>query len=111
MSSARLFSPLALQAGCRFTLDSGQSRYIGGVLRLCAGDSVTLFDGTGGEYEAILISVGKNGAEVETGEHRPRSVESVFAVQLVQAISKGDRMDLLVQKATELGVARRTPPI
>ena len=109
MSSARLFSPLALQEGFRFTLDSEQSRYLGGVLRLRAGDSVTLFDGTGGEYDAILVSLGKNGVEVETGEHRPRSVESGLAIQLVQAISKGDRMDLLVQKASELGVARITP--
>ncbi len=109
MSSARLFSPLALQAGCRFTLDSGQSRYVGGVLRLRAGDSITLFDGTGGEYEAILVSLGKKGAEVETGEHRTRSVESRLTIQLVQGISRGDRMDLLVQKATELGVARITP--
>jgi 16S rRNA (uracil1498-N3)-methyltransferase len=109
MSSARLFSPLALQAGCRFKLDSGQSRYLGGVLRLRVGDSISLFDGTGGEYEAILVSLGKNEAEVETGEHRTRSVESRLAIQLVQAISRGDRMDLLVQKATELGVARITP--
>jgi len=109
MSSARLFSPLALQAGCRFMLDSGQSRYLGGVLRFRVGDSITLFDGTGGEYEAILVSLGKNGAEVETGEHRTRSVESRLTIQLVQGISRGDRMNLLVQKATELGVARITP--
>ena len=109
MSPTRLYSPVPLQPHSQLTLDSGQARYLTRALRLRLGDTLTLFDGSGGEYDAKIVRVGKNDVDVETGAFLDRSAESNLAIRLVQGISKGDRMDTVVQKATELGVQRITP--
>lgn len=109
MSPVRLFSPLPLQPHNLITLDAGQARYLMRALRLRLGDSITLFDGSGGEYVAEIVRVGKNDVDLQTGEYSDRSIESALRIRLVQGISKGDRMDTVVQKATELGVARISP--
>ena len=109
MSPTRLYSPIPLQPHSQLTLDSGQARYLTRALRLRLGDTLTLFDGSGGEYDAKIVRVGKNDVDVETGAFLDRSAESNLAIRLVQGISKGDRMDTVVQKATELGVQRITP--
>jgi 16S rRNA (uracil1498-N3)-methyltransferase len=79
------------------------------VLRLQAGDAVTLFDGTGGEYPATLGEIGKRHAAARLGEHAPREAETPYAVTLVQGIAGGDKMDWLIEKAVELGVRRVVP--
>ena len=109
MSPTRLYSPAPLRPHSQLTLDSGQTRYLTRALRLRPGDTLTLFDGSGGEYGAKIVRVGKNGVDVETSAFLDRSAESKLAVRLVQGISKGDRMDTVVQKATELGVHRISP--
>ena len=109
MSPTRLFSPVRLQAHSRQTLDSGQARYLARVLRLRLGDSLILFDGTGGEFSAEIVLVEKNRVDVETGSLAECSTESELSIQLVQGISKGDRMDTVIQKATELGVQKVSP--
>ncbi len=75
------------------------------VLRLREGDTLTLFDGTGGEWDAVLV--GKR--EVRIGEKRAIERESPLAITLVQGVSSGERMDYTVQKAVELGVAAIQP--
>lgn len=109
MSPTRLYSPAPLRPHSQLTLDSDQTRYLTRALRLRPGDTLTLFDGSGGEYGANIVRVGKNGVDVETSAFLDRSAESELAVRLVQGISKGDRMDTVVQKATELGVQRISP--
>ena len=109
MSPTRIFSSVELSSGLSLELDEGQARYLTRALRLKVGDSVTLFDGRGGEYDAALIAAGKKDATVEIGAFHDRVPESTLRIHLVQGVSKGDRMDTVVQKATELGVTRITP--
>lgn len=79
------------------------------VLRLSIGDEIVLFDGSGGEYAALIKDIGKHGVVVQIGVHRAAERESPLCVTLAQAISSGDKMDLTLQKATELGIARIQP--
>lgn len=79
------------------------------VLRLDTGDAITAFDGRGGEYEARVESMRKDRVFVAIGAHRAIERESPLAATLVQGISRGERMDFAVQKATELGVRRIVP--
>jgi 16S rRNA (uracil1498-N3)-methyltransferase len=79
------------------------------VLRLQAGDAVTLFDGTGGEYPATLGEIGKRHAAAQLGVHLPREAETPYDVTLAQGIAGGDKMDWLLEKAIELGVRRVVP--
>ena len=90
-------------------LETEQARYLGRVLRLRVGDRLLVFDGEGKEFEAAITAIGKTGAILRVGEKTPASVESPLRVHLVQGISRGERMDFIVQKATELGVKRITP--
>ena len=79
------------------------------VLRLGSGDSLTVFDGCGGEYDATVARVSRTAVEVDLGVHWTVDRESALSVELGQGICKGDRMDLVVQKATELGVRAIRP--
>ena len=79
------------------------------VLRLRVGEPLILFDGAGGEYAATLHSVLRGGVRVTIGDYVPTERESPLHVTLAQGISRGERMDVVVQKATELGVARIVP--
>jgi len=74
------------------------------VLRLQAGDALTLFDGRGGEYPAQVLEMGKRQVKVALGAYDGISRESPLQLTLVQALSAAERMDYTVQKATELGV-------
>ena len=109
MSPIRLFSAAPLQPHHLITLDAGQARYLMRALRLRLGDTITLFDGYGGEYPAEILRTDKGSVEVQTGAFLDRSTESTLQIRLVQGISKGDRMDIVVQKATELGATRISP--
>ena len=93
-----------LSAGKRIRLPEVASRHLTRVLRLGSGDAVTVFDGCGGEYDATVARVAAGMVEVDLGAHRAVDRESALIVELGQGICKGDRMDLVVQKATELGV-------
>jgi 16S rRNA (uracil1498-N3)-methyltransferase len=79
--------------------------------RLKHGDGLVLFDGTGGAYTARLETLERRCARVRIEAFSPHETESPVAVTLLQAISKGERMDYAVQKATELGVAHIIPVI
>jgi 16S rRNA (uracil1498-N3)-methyltransferase len=75
------------------------------VLRARAGQSLTLFDGRGGEYDATILQIDRAGVRVHVDLQRAIERESPLRVTLLQALARGERMDLIVQKATELGVA------
>ena len=109
MRNPRLHVDLPLCAGTRFTLPEIASHHLTRVLRLGSGDAVTVFDGCGGEYDATVARVAAGMVEVDLGAHRAVDRESVLIVELGQGICKGDRMDLVVQKATELGVSAIRP--
>jgi len=79
------------------------------VLRLQPEDLLTLFDGLGGEYEASILSMGRQTVRVQVHAHHPMERENKHRVHLIVAMPANERMDWLVEKATELGVHRITP--
>ena len=105
----RLYVHEFLTSGAELRLDEERSHYVGRVLRLRVGDEVTLFNGRGGEFSATIDEVSKHRIVLRIGSHCDRDVESPLRINLVQGISRGERMDFVVQKATELGAHRITP--
>lgn len=79
------------------------------VLRLAAGDALTLFNGRGGQYEARLVEVGRRSAVAEIGAFAAAEAEPPYRITLAQAVAGGDKMDWLIEKAVELGVSRIVP--
>ncbi len=109
MSLPRFYSPAPLAVGVLSTLPEGAARHAARVLRMTVGDEMTLFDGTGGEYACRIAAVERARVAVEVLEWRNVERESPIPVTLVQALQSGEKMDLTVQKAVELGVARIVP--
>ena len=101
----------SLVPGARFTLPQDAGHHASRVLRLREQDAVTLFNGTGGEYAASIARITRDSVEVEVGAFDPVERESPLEVVLVQGISSGERMDVTIQKAVELGVAVVQPVI
>lgn len=99
--------PLAV--GQRITLPEDSSAHLLRVLRLAPGDAVTLFNGDGHDYTARLLTAAKRGAEAEITGREPVPRESPLRITLVQGVARGEKMDLVLQKATELGVEGFTP--
>ena len=108
MRLSRFYIAAPLSLG-QHALPEEQAHYIGRVLRHSAGDAVQLFDGSGQEYLGQLIEVGKKSVRVELTEQLPGQPDSPLRVHLGQGLSRGERMDWAIQKATELGVAEITP--
>ncbi|MCO4864346.1 16S rRNA (uracil(1498)-N(3))-methyltransferase [Cupriavidus sp. WGlv3] len=79
------------------------------VLRLAPGDAITLFDGRGGSHAATLVELGKRHALARIGAHDAAEAEPPFRVTLAQGLAGGDKMDWLIEKAVELGVAAIQP--
>jgi len=104
-SLTRIYFPGEIAAHGQCTLAPEQVHHVVRVLRLGVGDTVTLFDGRGVEYNAEVARIGKAVVTLNVGEPRQIDRESHIAVTLAQAVSSGDRMDFTVQKAVELGVA------
>lgn len=111
MRRTRLFVDQVLRANTELEIEGDRARYAGRVLRLRPDDELTLFNGRGGEYQACIQSFTRKGVQVSVGTHINRDVTSTLSIHLLQSISRGDRMDIVMQKATELGVARITPLI
>ncbi|GAB4345945.1 MAG: 16S rRNA (uracil(1498)-N(3))-methyltransferase [Gammaproteobacteria bacterium] len=109
MRTPRLFHPQRLHERTAVTLDAGAARYLTKVLRLEPGAPLVLFDGQGGEFEAILSELRKGTVVVAVNRHRTREAESPLQTTLAQGISRGERMDYTLRKATELGVTRIQP--
>lgn len=104
-----MFVVQALAPGCELRLGEEQARYLGRVLRLNNGDTIHLFNGDDGEWSAEIRRLGKNEVTLVVHDSIERRSESGLKVHLAQGISRGERMDFVVQKATELGVKRITP--
>ena len=104
----RLYCDLALTPGDVVSLEAGAARHVQ-VLRLQPGDALTLFNGHGGEYDAQVEHMGRQEVRVQVGEHHAIEREAPTAVHLVTGMPANERMDWLIEKATELGVQRLTP--
>lgn len=99
---------LPIQANAEVVLDSFGANHVSKVLRLKTGDKIFVFDGCGNEFEAILTSTGKT--TIATLQAKiERTTESPIQVELLQVISRGDRMDFTIQKAVELGISKIVP--
>lgn len=109
MPSPRFFCPQELVSGALVALPENAGRHAARVLRLKAGDDLVLFDGRGGEYAGRIEAVRRDEVTVAVGEWRDIERESGLRLRLVQALQSGDRMDVTVQKAVELGVAEIQP--
>ena len=109
MRLTRVHVDADLQTGRRVTVDGSAGNHVARVLRLRVGDSLTLFNGEGGEYGGAIEEIRRDSVLVTVLEHRGIERESPFHLTLAQGISRGERMDWVVQKATELGVSRIVP--
>lgn len=109
MADPRFYSPLPLAPGARFSLPEAVARHAVRVLRLPPGAGITLFDGRGGEYPAIIEGIHKDQVSVAVGAWDPVERESPLRIRLVQALQAADKMDYTLQKAVELGVAAIQP--
>lgn len=101
----RVHEPQVLASGAEIILGERNQQHLVRVLRMQAGDIFLVFNGDGGEYGAQFVSVGKRESVVRIGARREPATESPLLSQLGQVLSKGDRMEYAVQKATELGVS------
>src|ERR1700736_1383727 len=108
-ASTRVFMDADLQTGLRLTIEGSAGNHIVRVLRLRVGDTLTLFNGHGGEYGGRVEEMRRDTVQVSVLDHREDERESPFHLTLAQGISRGERMDWVVQKATELGVSRIAP--
>jgi 16S rRNA (uracil1498-N3)-methyltransferase len=92
------------------TLTADEARHLREVLRLKPGDEVSVFDGEGKEFRARVVQARRESAELELqNELEPARPESPLRITLAVALLKGEKFDLVVQKATELGVTRFVP--
>ncbi len=98
-----------LQTGRQVSVEGSAGNHIARVLRLRVGDPLTLFNGRGGEYAGSIEAIRRDTVLVEVREYRNIERESALHLTLAQGISRGERMDWVVQKATELGVSRIAP--
>ena len=90
-------------------LPSGPAQHLARVLRLGPGAPLRLFDGRGGEHAAVIDAVHRDQVTVRVGAHDPVERESPLQIVLLQGLARGEKMDLVLQKATELGVAAIVP--
>lgn len=104
----RFFCPEPLSSGAALNLPAGAARHVQ-VLRLQPGGEITLFNGQGGEFAATVTHMGRSEVQVLVGAHASVEREAPRAVHLVLGTPANERMDWLVEKATELGVASITP--
>ena len=105
---ARLFVESPLQVGTDLDLPPGAARHVQ-VLRLQPGANLRLFDGRGGEFAATLTHMGRSTVRVHVGAHDPVQRELARPVTLALGMPANERMDTLIEKATELGVTAIVP--
>jgi 16S rRNA (uracil1498-N3)-methyltransferase len=109
MPIPRLYVPQPLVHGATLALDSQGARHVRQVLRLASGAALRVFDGSGAEHEARLLTLGRSQVMVEIGARTSAIPEPDLSLTLAQGIPRGERMDLILQKAVELGVSRIQP--
>lgn len=106
---SRIFVAQTLERGADVELPATASHYLTRVLRLEKGAAIVLFNGQGGEYEAHLTASTRHSCRVTIGAHNDQDCQSPLRVHLGVGMSRGERMDLIIQKATELGVHSIAP--
>jgi len=109
MRIPRIYHSGELTIGQSVELDSDAANHVGRVLRLSIDAEIILFNGLGGEYSAILIESGKKKVIAQVNTFADKCIESPLNIHLGQGISRGDKMELTIQKAVELGVTEITP--
>ncbi|KTD11704.1 16S rRNA methyltransferase [Legionella gratiana] len=111
MRAVRIYQPGNYDTGQLLELSPEASQHVGVVLRMQVGEHLTLFCGDNREFDATIEAVKKKQVIVVLGSIKDTTRESPLAIHLAQAISKGERMEWVMQKAVELGVASITPII
>lgn len=111
MRIPRIFTEQTLITGELVQLEETASHHLSKVLRMQAGRELILFNGTGGEFIAIIQEVSKKYVTVVVAEHIADNRESPLQLELAIGISRGERFEWVLQKATELGVTKITPLI
>lgn len=109
MRVPRLYTSRSLETGQAIELDEDASNYLGKALRLRPGDALRLFNDSGHEYAAEISEFSRRAVRVQIQERFSPAVESPLTISLGLGVSKGDRMDIAVQKACELGVKHIFP--
>lgn len=109
MRISRLYVPVALAQGKKIELDDESAHYVRTVLRLKKDSEIILFNGEGGEYVGTVAEVNRKIVLISIDKWNNRNVESPLRITLGLGIARGDRMDISVQKAVELGVNVMTP--
>ena len=108
----RFFAPLENFSDKTVTLDADETRHLRDVLRLHVGDEVSVFDGAGKEFACTIREIGKKETTLSLiNEIEPSSPESPFAITIAATVLNGEKYDLIVQKAVELGVTKLIPLI
>ncbi|WP_039916037.1 16S rRNA (uracil(1498)-N(3))-methyltransferase [Cellvibrio mixtus] len=111
MRIPRIFTEQALITGELLQLEEAASHHLSKVLRMQAGRELILFNGAGGEFAAVIQDVSKKSVTVAIAEHLADNRESPLQLELAIGISRGERFEWVLQKATELGVTKITPLI
>ena len=109
MRLSRVYVDQPLVTGAEALLPDAAAYHVARVLRLRAGAPLVLFDGSGSDFRAEIVAVEGERVRVRVGERAAGLRESPLAITLVQAVSRSERMDWTLQKATELGVKRIQP--
>ncbi|MDX3772843.1 16S rRNA (uracil(1498)-N(3))-methyltransferase [Chromatiaceae bacterium AAb-1] len=109
MRTIRIYTASACQPQQLCTLEDDAANHVGRVLRMQPGHELTLFNGDGCDYPAVITQADKKQVQVKVLSQQPNPVESPLCIHLGQGISRGDRMDFAIQKAVELGVTEITP--
>jgi 16S rRNA (uracil1498-N3)-methyltransferase len=109
MRLTRVYVGATLVPGSLVELPPDTASHLAKVLRARSGDELILFNGDGREFNGAIEAVRGSRVSASIGDSRPVDRESPLAITLVQCVPRGDRMDFIVQKATELGVARIVP--
>jgi len=109
MRSIRIHVDFPLAAGSEIPLPQQAAEHVARVLRMNAGDPLTVFNGDGHDYDGSIVAVGKREVLLRVDKARALHNESPLPLTLAQGVARGEKMDLIVQKATELGVVRIVP--
>jgi 16S rRNA (uracil1498-N3)-methyltransferase len=108
-SRARFYFPEPVSEGRQAALQGDEFHHLRHVLRLAPGAEISLFDGEGSEFQAVIVALGRSEAIVRVGRKESGASESSLSLHLAIGMAKGEKLDLVIQKATELGAAAIHP--
>ena len=109
MRTIRIHVDQPLAVAGELSLPPQAAEHVARVLRMNPGDPLVVFNGDGSDYAAVIVAVGKREVLLRIEHARPLANESPLPLTLAQGVARGEKMDLIVQKATELGVVRIVP--